>query len=757
MYRKSVLAAAVAVVASVAWVPSANAATLSVDDDGGECPTATYDSVQDAIDDADPGDTVSICPGTYTEGTGAPSTNALTITKSLTIRGAGADLVRIQARRTTQTGGQIAANSPVIRDGVGNIAAIVGGSAVPITVDISGVTFDGNGVYSEVGVLFLDAGGSLVRSRVTDVVTSEDNAAFNFPGGYRSNDHGYGVAQVTAASSAPPGAQPRPLLIDNTRVDKYNKLGVLIDGATNDAPPLTASGVVNSATIRGSSIIGRTQCINFAVNGNCATVGLLTTGPTFGQEGLRVTAGSTATVTDSILSQNLVNGTGAPTRSTNTVPNSTNNANLPLGSGARFIGAGTSSISSTNVVDNAYGVQNQELDGSTPAATPLSAENNWWGLRYTTVTNNVGPAISPTSNPPVPENPVNGTPVADPTCVSTNGTAVDNSTAVDFCPFRNGTQADPTTGQWPIVNAPLPVADERPSVELEADGATYEPGDTVALDASASDDFGVTEVTFFDGANAISIDGEPPYEATFVIPESGPCGQRTFTAIAKDSHGQTASDTVTVTVDDEFDCEGAPDPPTISFDSPAPTTIPGSGETYTATASSESGVEEVEFFLGDRSVCVDDSAPYTCEVLPNGDEVGSQILSAVVTSEDGQTATTSMQVTVQRFVPELTIEMEKERLTKRKVHRTIHGEVVRPARVDQSACTGTVTLNVQRNGITKFPSAQVEVQPDCTYSLEFTIREKRKRGKPKPVYDVAASYSGNTTLQAVSETAEFTR
>ena len=568
MNRKSVWAAGIAGVASLALVAPAQAATLSVDDDGEECPTAAYDSVQDAVDDASPSDIVSICPGTYTEGTGAASTNALTINKSLTIRGAGADLVRIQARRTTPSGGQIAAGSPNIRDNVGNIVTIAGGSAVPITVDISGVTIDGNGVYSEVGVVFLDAQGSLVRSRVTDVVTSEDNAADTFPGGYRSNDFGYGVAQVTSAMSPPPGAQPRPLLIDDSRVDHYNKLGVLIDGATNDTPPLTPSGVVNAATIRGSSIIGRTQCINFSVNGNCATVGLLTSGPTFGQEGLRVTAGATATVTDSILSQNLVNGTGAPTRSSNTVPNSTNNANLPLGSGARFIGAGTSSISSSNVVDNAYGVQNQELDGTTPAATPMAAENNWWGLRFTSVTNNVGPAISPTSNPPVPENPVNGTPVADPACVATTGAAVDNSTAVDFCPFRNGTQGDPNTGQWPVVNAPLPVSDAGPTVEIDADAATYEPGDTVTLSATASDDFGITNVTFFDGANALSIDDEPAYGTTFVIPENGPCGQRTFSAISKDSIGQTASDSVTITVDDEFDCQGPPDPPTIAFDPP---------------------------------------------------------------------------------------------------------------------------------------------------------------------------------------------
>ena len=38
----------------------------------------------------------------------------------------------------------------------------------------------------------------------------------------------------------------------------------------------------------------------------------------------------------------------------------------------------------------------------------LKAEGNWWGLRYNSQTN-PGPAISPTTNPQVPENPVNGT------------------------------------------------------------------------------------------------------------------------------------------------------------------------------------------------------------------------------------------------------------------------------------------------------------------------------------------------------------
>ena len=143
--------------------------------------------------------------------------------------------------------------------------------------------------------------------------------------------------------------------------------------------------------------------------------------------------------------------------------------------------------------------------------------------------------------------------------------------------------------------------------------------------------------------------------------------------------------------------------------------------------------------------------------MPNGDEVGDQILSAIVTSEDGQTAAAAIPVTVEKFVPELTIEMQKERLNKKKVKRTISGEVVRPDRVDEEACSGHVTLNIQRDGITLFPSTQVDVEADCSYELTFTIKEKKKKGKPKPVYDVGASFSGNNTLTSVSETAEFPR
>src|SRR6202012_4487013 len=104
------------------------------------CPGADFNKIQKAIDAADPGDTINVCAGTFVEGKGKPGTNALTIDKNLTIKGAGVDQTIVEP--SAKRGGILAAAQPSLRSGTGDILAAVGTPAKPITVKLSGLTFD---------------------------------------------------------------------------------------------------------------------------------------------------------------------------------------------------------------------------------------------------------------------------------------------------------------------------------------------------------------------------------------------------------------------------------------------------------------------------------------------------------------------------------------------------------------------------------------------------------------------------------------
>src|SRR5215470_616942 len=100
--------------------------TLTVGTDHATCPAAEFHTIQAAINDAHSGDTVLVCAGTYVEGSGLRGSNAMTITKDLTLKGAGAGQVTIEPRRRQASGGQIAPTNPDIRSGTGDILAVVG-------------------------------------------------------------------------------------------------------------------------------------------------------------------------------------------------------------------------------------------------------------------------------------------------------------------------------------------------------------------------------------------------------------------------------------------------------------------------------------------------------------------------------------------------------------------------------------------------------------------------------------------------------
>ena len=791
-------------VASLVAAPAASAATLTVDDDGADCPVATFRTIQNAIYAAAPGDTIVVCPGHYEEGGGGVGSNGLIIIRDVNIKGAGADLVTITPKRTRANGGQIAeATNQSIRNAVGAIVMVNGddtqyapvdtagvarNSLKPslLTVNISGVTIDGDGVYADAGVVFRDAQGSITRSRITNVVTTETSYDVPRPGEYKGSNDGIAVASVTAPAltgdTVPLPTTPRQVTIDHTRIDKYNNAGVLFDGATGDTPPLTASGVSTKGVLGQNSIVGRTVCINYEINGSCGTsapVSVATNGPLYGQDGVRVTAGSSATITDTLISQNLVQGTGAPPHTTGT-GSTTNAANLSLGAGVRLIGAATSTLMRDNITDNAYGVYNVMLDGTSANTTvPVKAENNWWGLRTAAVTTNNGPAISPTSGtppvpfaPPWPENPVNGTAIADGT-----GTTSD---AVDFFPYRNGFQSDPNTGEFPVYDVPGLINDYAPSVTITTDKSSYRHGDKVAIQVAPTDDFGIRDVKIYDGAWQVGTVSVKPYKLTYTIPSDVTCVSRTLTAVATDSAGQTGSSSTTIDID-PADCAGSPTPtptatataspvvtatatvtvggevtptpvpvsaaksaaPSVSFGS-VPANIASAGVVVNVSPVASAGVRQLDVYLGTRKICSLTKAPFACKVVPTGADVGKQSLRVVVTDSNGSSAESSRSVTVARFKP-AGITLSPARSGKRV---TIAGKLRLPKQVNlATGCkSGTVSL-VTKRGNHVVDDSQVKLSATCTFSKRITA----SRGK----LNVTARFSGNTALATAQANRRF--
>jgi nitrous oxidase accessory protein NosD len=125
---------------------------LLVDDDKVQCPTATFTSIQDAINAANPGSLIRVCPGTYRE--------QLSINKSLSVEGDNGAIVMPSSMVANTTG---SSGAPIA-------AAILVKNAA--NAEIEGLIVDtANSGITEcspdlIGILYQNSSGSIEHNAV---------------------------------------------------------------------------------------------------------------------------------------------------------------------------------------------------------------------------------------------------------------------------------------------------------------------------------------------------------------------------------------------------------------------------------------------------------------------------------------------------------------------------------------------------------------------------------------------------------------
>lgn len=169
------------------------------------------------------------------------------------------------------------------------------------------------------------------------------------------------------------------------------------------------------------------------------------------------------------------------------------------------------------------------------------------------------------------------------------------------------------------------------SVTSPANAAAIINGTSMTFAATAADANGtVSSVSFYLDGTLLSTDNTSPYTASY----TAVAGSHTLYAVAIDNDCvSTTSSTVSFT-------SAANQAPTVTVSAPS-TTVAGTLLTFTASASDVDGtVAQVEFFVNNVSVGVDNTSPYSVDytaVLGSG-----QTVKAVATDDLGLTGTSSI-------------------------------------------------------------------------------------------------------------------
>jgi subtilisin family serine protease len=184
------------------------------------------------------------------------------------------------------------------------------------------------------------------------------------------------------------------------------------------------------------------------------------------------------------------------------------------------------------------------------------------------------------------------------------------------------------------------VIDTPPTVTITNPAAGSEVSGTVAIEASASDDVGVTKVEFYVDGVLKNADTAEPYswdwDTTTVTN-----GSHIIKAEAHDTAGNTGSDQISVIVSNVIDT-----PPTVTITSPANGSEVSGTVIVMASASDDVGVSKVEFYLDGVLTSTDTVSPYSWGWNTTTATDGSHTIDAKAYDGAGQTDSDQITVTV---------------------------------------------------------------------------------------------------------------
>jgi hypothetical protein len=281
---------------------------------------------------------------------------------------------------------------------------------------------------------------------------------------------------------------------------------------------------------------------------------------------------------------------------------------------------------------------------------------------------------------------------------------------------------DPNENDGKLYELSAPAADAPPAVTVAApsEGATV--SGTVSVEASASDDQGVTQVAFSVDGTSIGTDtnGGDGWSVSWET-TLGADGPHTVTATATDTLGQTGSDSNQVVVDN-FD-----GPPTVTVTSPAEGATVSGEVLVRASASDDVGVSRVAFSVDGSSIGTDtdgsDGWSASWNTVTELD--GTHTVTATATDTRGQTQTDSNAVTVDNTPPIVAV-------TSPQAGATVSGTTPVEASASDNQAVASVQFFVDGSSIGTDTSAadgwavswDTTAVADGTHSLTATARDR---------------------------------